>query len=108
MFPGGMNPKNMGKMMKQLGIKNQDVSAKKVIIETDEGKLVFESPQVQLMEVQGQKTYTVIGEPVKESSIPEEDIEMVAEQTGKTKEEAKKALEENEGDIAKTISSFEE
>jgi len=108
MFPGGMNPKNMGRMMKQLGIKNEEIDASRVIIETEGKKLVFEKPQVQLMEMQGQKTYTVIGEPIEESSIPKEDIKMVAEQTNKTEEEAKKALEENNGDIAEAISKLQE
>lgn len=95
-------------MMKQLGIKNEEIDASRVIIETEGKKLVFEKPQVQLMEMQGQKTYTVIGEPIEESSIPKEDIKMVAEQTNKTEEEAKKALEENNGDIAEAISKLQE
>jgi nascent polypeptide-associated complex subunit alpha len=107
MFPGGMNPKQMGRMMKQLGIKNEDINAKRVIIETDDGKLVFEEPQVQAMEVQGQKTYTIIGNPVKETVIPEEDIKMVTEQGNVDEAKAKKALEENEGDIARAISSLQ-
>ena len=108
MFPGGMNPKNMGRMMKQMGIKNEDIPATKVTIETDGKKLVFDKPQVQLMEMQGQKTYTIIGTPVEESSIPSEDIDMVAEQANVSKEDAKKALEENDGDIAETISKLSE
>ena len=108
MFPGGMNPKNMGRMMKQMGIKNDELNASKVIIELEGKKLIFENPSVQLMEMQGQKTYTVIGNPKEESAIPKEDIEMVAEQTGKSKEEAQKALKENEGNIAEAISSLSE
>ena len=104
MFPGGMNPKNMGRMMKQMGIKNDELDAEKVEITLNGGKkIIFESPQVQVMEVQGQKTYTVMGETFEESSIPDEDIKMVAEQTGKSEDEAKAALEENDGDIAQTI-----
>ena len=108
MFPGGMNPRNMGRMMKQLGIKNEELDASKVIIEADGKKLVFENPQVQVMEVQGQKTYTVIGNPVEETSIPIDDIKMVAEQTNKTEEEAKRALEETNGDIAEAILKLKE
>ncbi len=104
MFPGGMNPKNMGRMMRQLGIKSDELEAKKVVIELVDGtKLIFDSPQVQCMTVQGQKTYTLIGEPAEEKTVPEDDIAMVAEQTGATKEKAKKALEETNGDIAEAI-----
>ncbi len=109
MFPGGMNPRNMGRMMKQLGIKNDELSVKKVEMLLEDGtKLVFEKPSVQLMEMQGQKTYTVIGNPKEESSIPKEDIEMVVEQASVSEEEAIKALEENDGDIARAISSLKE
>lgn len=93
-------------MMKQLGIKNEEINASKVIIEADGKKLVFENPQVQLMVMQGQKTYTIIGNPKEESEVPQEDIDMVAEQAKVSKEKARKALEENGGDIAEAISSL--
>ena len=103
MFPGGMNPKNMGRMMKQMGIKNDELNASKVTIETDGKTIVFENPSVQVMEVQGQKTYTIMGDTKEETSIPEDDIKMVAEQTNKSEEIAKEALEEANGDIAEAI-----
>jgi nascent polypeptide-associated complex subunit alpha len=107
MFPGGMNPKNMGRMMKQLGIKNEELNAKKIEVFLEDGKkLIFENPQLQVMEMQGQKTYTVIGNPIEETSIPKEDIEMVVEQANVSEENAKKALEENDGDIAEAIASL--
>jgi len=108
MFPGGMNPKNMGRMMKQLGIKNEELNASKVIIEADGKKIIFENPQVQVMEVQGQKTYTIIGETKTEESIPQDDVVMVAEQASVSNEEAKKALEEASGDIAEAILKLNE
>jgi nascent polypeptide-associated complex subunit alpha len=104
MFPGGMNPKNMGRMMRQMGIKTEEINAKSVEVFLEDGKkLVFKNPQIQLMQVQGQKTYTLIGEPIEENEIPKEDILMVCEQTNVSEEEAKKALEEFNGDIAKAI-----
>ncbi|MDD4250836.1 MAG: nascent polypeptide-associated complex protein [Candidatus ainarchaeum sp.] len=109
MFPGGMNPRNMGRMMKQLGIKNDELDAKKVEILLEDGtKLLFDKPSVQLMEMQGQKTYTIIGNPVLEKGIPMEDIRLVSEQASVSEEEAKKALEENNGDIAEAISKLKE
>lgn len=109
MFPGGMNPRNMGRMMKQLGIKNEELNAKKIEMFLEDGKkLVFDKPQVQLMEMQGQKTYTIIGKPIVEKNIPEEDIQMVMEQANVDKEKALRALEESKGDIAEAISSLSE
>lgn len=109
MFPGGVNPKQMAQMMKQMGIKVDEINAKKVIFELEGGKkLVFDSPQIQAMTMQGKKTYTLIGDGVEEVGIPQEDIDMVAEQTGKTKAEAKKALESTNGDIAEAILKLKE
>ena len=98
-----MNPAMMKKMMKQLGMKTSELNAKRVVFELGSGNLVIENPSVTLMEVQGKKTYTVMGTEKKEAGIPEEDIKMVAEQTGKSEEEAKKALEECNGDLAEAI-----
>ena len=39
----------------------------------------------------------------KKEEIPKEDIDLVVEQTGKSVEEAKKALKETKGDIAEAI-----
>ncbi|MEK6958625.1 MAG: nascent polypeptide-associated complex protein [archaeon] len=110
MFPGGVNPKQMAQMMRQMGIKSGEVKATKVIIEEESGKkMIFSSPQVQWMDVQGKRTYTVIGDPQEEAAgIPEDDIQMVAEQAGVTKEKAKKALEESSGDIAEAIMKLKE
>ncbi|MDD3159644.1 MAG: nascent polypeptide-associated complex protein [Candidatus ainarchaeum sp.] len=104
MFPGGMNPKNMSRMMRQMGIKTDELDAKSVEIKLNDGrKLVFNNPQIQLMEVQGQKTYTLIGTPIEEKEIPSEDIDMVSEQANVSKEKAKETLEECDGDIATAI-----
>ncbi|HZX34054.1 MAG TPA: nascent polypeptide-associated complex protein, partial [archaeon] len=89
------------------GIKSEDINAKKVIFELKDGsKLVIENPNVSAIEMQGQKTYTVSGVEKMEAGtpgIPEEDIAMVAEQAKVSKEKARKAIEETEGDIAAAI-----
>ncbi|MFH0714194.1 MAG: nascent polypeptide-associated complex protein [Candidatus Diapherotrites archaeon] len=104
MFPGKMNPKQLQGMMKAMGIKTEEVNAQKVVIELADKKLVFEKPQVTAMTVQGQTTYTLVGEAKsEEKGISEEDIEMVAQQTGASKAQAEKALKEANGDLAKAI-----
>ena len=104
MFPGGVNPKQMNQMMKQFGIKNEEIDAKEVIIVLNGGKkLVFSSPQVTSISMRGTKTYTIAGDAKEESEIPDEDITMVAESAGTTKEKAKAALEATKGDIAEAI-----
>lgn len=101
---GKINPRQMQAMMKQFGIKSEELDAERVIFELKDKRLVIEDPTVQAIDMQGQKTYTVMGEAKEEDrGIPEEDVKMVAEQTGKSEEDAKKALEESNGDIAKAI-----
>ena len=111
MIPGmpSLDPKNLQRMMKQFGMKTEELNVRKVIFELENKKLVFEDAEVTVMEVQGKKTYTIVGTPREESKeleIPEEDIEMVAEQANVSKEKAKKALEKNDGDIAAAIASL--
>lgn len=107
---GGMNPAQMKAMMKQFGIKSEDLDAEKVIIELRDGsKLIFDSPSVTAVDMKGQKTYTITGEPVEEKTedlISEDDVKMVAEQAQVSKEDARAALEEKDGDIAEAIASL--
>jgi len=104
MFPGGVNPKQMSQMMRQFGIKNQEISAKEVIITLENGsKIVFDKPQIQCIEMRGEKTYTIAGASKEVGGVPNEDIDMVAKEAGVSKEEAKNALAEANGDIAEAI-----
>jgi len=112
MMPGRMNPRQMNQMMKRLGINVKEIeNVQKVIIQTDTKEYIFENAEVTMMDAQGQKTYQITGRPrivekkeeAEEEGIPQEDIDLVAEQTGKSKAEAKKALEQTNGDIAEAI-----
>ncbi|UCH72010.1 MAG: nascent polypeptide-associated complex protein [Thermoplasmatales archaeon] len=107
MMPGRMNPRQMNQMMKRLGISVKEIeNVKKVIIQTDTKEYIFDNAEVTIMDAQGQKTYQLSGKPrivERKEGIPQEDIKLVAEQTGKTVEEAKKALEKTKGDIAEAI-----
>jgi len=112
MMPGRMNPRQMNQMMKRLGINVKEIeNVKKVIIQTDTKEYIINDAEVTIMDAQGQKTYQVTGKTqIKqlEEQIPQEDIDLVAEQTGKSKEEAKKALKETKGDIAEAILKLSE
>ena len=107
MFPG-MNPKQMEKVMKQMGIKSENIDAEEVIIRTAENEIVISNPQVTKILMSGQETFQISGEiseRAKEAEQPfsEEDITLVMEQTGKDEETVKQSLVQNQGDIAKTI-----
>ncbi|HEA46282.1 MAG TPA: nascent polypeptide-associated complex protein [Candidatus Pacearchaeota archaeon] len=103
---GGLNPKKMQAMMKQLGMNQEEISASKVTIEkTDGGKILIENPSVTKINMQGQESFQISGEAKEESEsqeITEEDVKTVVEKTGATEEKARKALEET-GDLAETI-----
>ncbi|OYT29657.1 nascent polypeptide-associated complex protein [Thermoplasmatales archaeon ex4572_165] len=107
MLPRGMNPKQMNQMMRKLGINVKDVkNVEKVIIQTDTKEYVFSDAEVTIMNAQGQKTFQIVGNPVinsRKEEIPNDDINLIVDQTGKTFEEAKEALEKTQGDIAEAI-----
>jgi len=97
-------------MMQRMGM-NMDAMAdvEQVTIKTGGKEIVIEQPEVAILEVQGQKIFQVTGGKVTEKvverkvTVPEEDVRLVADQTGKSVEEARKALEESGGDLAKAI-----
>ena len=105
MFPGGVNPKQMAGMMKKMGISQENLLVRKVIFEMDDGNLVIENPDVMKIKMQGQESYQITGEAVEEAveSFSNEDVALVAEKSGKSEDEARKSLENNDGDIAEAI-----
>lgn len=103
MLPG-MDPKNMQKVMKQMGIKSDEIPATKVTIELkDGGRLIVFEPNVVQIEMQGQKSFQVSGKVSEEQDAGEDDIKMVMEAAGCSREEAQNALRETNGDIAEAI-----
>ncbi|OLZ41857.1 Nascent polypeptide-associated complex protein [Natrinema saccharevitans] len=120
---GGLNPRKMEQMMEQMGIDVEDIDAEEVIIRTDEYDLVFGDAEVTKMDARGQETYQVIGSPEEVeagsaggsseagsdagSSIPDEDVELVATRAGVSEDEAREALEDADGDLAAAVGSLE-
>lgn len=128
---GGLDPRKMQQMMDQLGIDLTEIDAEEVIIRTANEELVFDNPEVQRMDAQGQQTYQVIGDPNthprSESAgsesendaaapdasggegvdIPDADVEIVAQRTGANEAEARAALEETGGDLAAAVEKLE-
>ncbi|MBI4453611.1 nascent polypeptide-associated complex protein [Candidatus Woesearchaeota archaeon] len=123
MFPG-IDPKMMKQAMKKMGIKEENLDASKVIITLSDRELVFDSPQVSKINMMGQETYQIIGEPVErelsesdentnntetaeaEDTTPEindDDIKTVMELADCSEETARSTLEETKGDIAEAI-----
>lgn len=113
-----INPKKMQAMMKQLGIKQENIDAERVIIEKEDGKIIIEEPSVVKVNMQGQETFQISGDVREEEGgggegeespgQVNEDISTIMEKTGKDKEEVALALEKNNGDIAATILELSE
>ncbi|MEW6721679.1 MAG: nascent polypeptide-associated complex protein [Candidatus Micrarchaeota archaeon] len=104
----GMDPKKMQALMKQMGIKSEEIAASRVVIETAEGAIIVDEPQVVKITMQGQSSFQVSGSVRKEEKSSAEDVKMVMEQAGCTEAEAAEALEKSGGDIAQAILSLTE
>ena len=101
---GGLDPKKMQAVMKQMGISQQEIDASRVTIEKqDGGKIIIEPASVTRIKMQGQESFQIAGEIREETeSFSEEDIKTIMEKTGASEKEDKTALEET-GDLADAI-----
>ncbi len=108
MLPG-VNPRQMQKMMKQMGIQQVDIEGvERVEIICSDRKYVIEPAQVSQVNMMGQRTWQVLGEVREESlesapDISDEDVRTVAEQAGVSEEEARQTIEAMDGDLAAAI-----
>ena len=107
MFPG-MNPREMQKAMKRLGIRQEEIEAEEVIIKTKDKDLIIKNPQVSKVNMMGQETFQITGnitevEKDAKAEINEDDIETVMGQTGCSREEALESLEQSSGNLAEAI-----
>ena len=108
-----MNPRKMQQMMKRMGIAQQEIDAKEVIIRCEDKEIVITNPQVSKVNMMGQQTYQVVGEEQEREldttpEINEEDIKTVAEQAKVDEEKAKEAIQKAKGDIAQAIMDLQD
>jgi nascent polypeptide-associated complex subunit alpha len=126
--PGGLDPKRMKALMKQMGIEQEDLKGvTEVIIRTKTKELYFREPQVVEVRAQGSRTFQVVGkpeerapgssqasapskgkEPPEPSEFPEEDVRLVMDQAGCSREQALGALRTAQGSPAEAILSLME
>ena len=107
-----MSPRNAKRMMQKMGMNMGEMpEVEEVIFRSSTKELVVENPQVAVIDMGGQKIFQVTGQVTERTlegedeplQIAEEDAQLVADQTGKTLEDAKRALEQSDGDLAKAI-----
>lgn len=114
MMKGRVNERQIKRMMHQMGIKSDDMDG---ILQVDfifrDKKISVKNPQVTVLNIQGTKTYQVVGgEEVTgsvnsavspESDINEEDLNLVIQKTGVEREKALEALRKNDHKPAEAI-----
>lgn len=99
-----INPRQIEKAMKQMGMQSTQIDAEEVVIKTADKDIVISNPNVTLVNAMGQESYQIVGESEErpKEKFVSDDVKMVMEKADASEEDAKKALEE-EGDIASAI-----
>lgn len=109
---GMKNSRQTRRLMERMGLRIEEIAnVNQVIIKTATKEIVIDGPSVQITHMQGQDIYQVMGGTVSEkgaaeketTTVPEEDVLMVAQQANVDFEVARKALEETKGDLAQAI-----
>jgi len=105
-----MSPREAKRMMKRMGLGMSELpDVQQVILQTSTKEIVIENPEVAVLEMHGQKIFQVTGERIvekaieKKTTIPEEDVQLVATQAKVSVQEARAALEQTKGDLAQAI-----
>lgn len=117
---GGLDPKKMQAMMKQMGMAQEEIDANRVVIECGDRDIVIDEPSVVKIKMQGQENFQIsgvvsevegsvsgdAGEEDGEEDKSDEDIKTIIEKTGVSEEEARKALEKANNDLTGAILSL--
>ena len=102
-----MSTRKALRALRRMGLKVEPMQGvEEVVFKVGGRELVVEDPQVFVVEMRGQRFFQVLGrlsERKAEIEIPEEDIMLVAQQAGVSREEAEEALRKTGGDLAKAI-----
>jgi nascent polypeptide-associated complex subunit alpha len=104
-----MNERDLMNAMKRFGITQQEIEAEEVLIKCAEKEIIITNPSVIKVNLMGEDTFQITGNIIerKKTYEPEEnDIKIVVEKTGVSRERAVDALKENNGDLASAILSL--
>ena len=109
MFRGN---RQVRRMLDKMGLNMAELDGvQEVIIRTRDKEIIIKEPTVAELKAQDSTIYQVIAGEIEERGIErkhfsEEDIMLVIQQANVSKDEAIKALEDADGDIAKAILSL--
>lgn len=98
---GKPSPEKIQQMMKKLNMDIRQIDAEEVTIKTKAKSIKIKNPEVMIANMMGRDVYQISGEVYE--SLPEEDILLVMNQTGKDRQTVEKKLEELDNDLARAI-----
>jgi nascent polypeptide-associated complex subunit alpha len=103
-----MDNRNARRMMDRMGINMKEIpNVQEVVIKTPDKEMHITNASVSEVTAQGNRVFQVVGDveevEVEKKTFNEEDILLVQQQTGVSKERAAAALEETDGEVARAI-----
>ena len=103
-----MDNRNARRMMDRLGINMKEIDGvEEVVIKTKEKEIHIRNASVSEVNAQGNKVFQVAGDveevEVEKASFSDEDVLLVQQQAGVSRERAVAALEESKGEVARAI-----
>jgi nascent polypeptide-associated complex subunit alpha len=103
-----MDNRNARRMMERMGIDMKEIpNVQEVVIKTADKEMHIKNPSVSEVNAQGNRVFQVAGDveevEVERKTFNEEDILLVQQQTGASRERAVAALEESDGEVARAI-----
>lgn len=96
------------RMMDKMGVDMKEVpNVQEVVIKTDVKEIVLSKPQVAEMQTKDSTIFTVTGDSEERELevrvFADDDVDLVCQQAGVSKERAIEALNESKGDLAQAI-----
>ncbi|MBI2675412.1 MAG: nascent polypeptide-associated complex protein [Candidatus Aenigmarchaeota archaeon] len=103
-----IDPRQMERLAKQMGMQTESIEAEVVIIRTSDRDIVIEEPNVAKVRMMGQESFQITGKAREEKredsgKSREDDLSLIIDQAGCTREEAEQALKDADGDLAQAI-----
>ena len=104
-----MDNRQTRRMLEKMGMNLEELpNVEEVIIKTKERDLIIKEPQVSQIKSKAMNMFQIIGNDTEEiekenTAYKKEDILLVSQQANASQEEAQKALEETNGDLAQAI-----
>ncbi len=103
-----MDNRNARRMMEKMGIDMKEIpNVQEVVIRTADREMHIKNASVSEVNAQGNRVFQVAGDveevEVEKETFNEEDVLLVQQQTGASREKAVAALEQSDGEVARAI-----